>query len=56
MKAFLWTCVVVGTVEFLGALYFLVTGEIPERTRQSVAINCAVIVAFAVWALVLVLS
>lgn len=54
MKIYLWTMVVLQSINIIGSLIWLVRGKFPDRTANGVAIGTVVSVAFLVWAFILV--
>lgn len=50
MKAFVVTMALVCALEILGALYILVTRDIPARTPTTFAINAVLNFAVVLWA------
>lgn len=53
MNAFLWTVIAILSVEALGKLYWLATGEFPDRKPAVIAFDVIACVALLIWAVVL---
>ena len=53
MNAFLWTMIVLLSLEAIGKVCWLARGDIPERKPGVVALDVIACVALLIWAVVL---
>ncbi len=51
MELFLKVFIIMGLLEIASSMYYLGTGELPARSKNSMAFNVAVVSVFTVWAL-----
>lgn len=54
MTTFLWFIAILGLLEVGGALAYLLTGSIPQRTPEGVFVNAVSWVFIAAWAIYLI--
>ena len=54
MNAFLWTMTILGLIEVGGAMAYLMTGRIPERTKAGTVGNLIFWAAVAYWSISLI--
>lgn len=53
MTTFLWTLIALLSLEVVGKLYWLGSGDLPERTPAVIALDVIGCVALIVWAVYL---